>query len=217
MFALNATSVFTGVEVVIRNLEHPDTMGQFVQGIKGIVPGPTLVRGHQLEKGDPWQLRWDFGWEARDGTPSRMPIGAHIEVLVQSKDGRQSSLSFYPKLDSPFVTAEHPGDFYFTQVLDPFRKLAGFDPATKTFAEGEGSAAKIIAKQWIKAFKDTSPDDAKRMLTDVEVVPSPNQTSGTNNAGQDPATGSETGALPQKPGTAPHCTEESRSGGACRT
>ena len=150
MQALNASILFPSANTVIRNLEHADTRGRFVVGLKGVFPADALIRGEEFLQGDFWQLRWDFAWFDGEGRPSAKPHGAHIEIRVQSLNGKSAAYAFYPS--KPEVTkAPQPGDWYFTNILEPLRNMVGFDPETLTFEEGEQAAAQKFAKAWLKA------------------------------------------------------------------
>lgn len=151
--ALNATLIFPGANTVIRNCDHSDTRGQFVQGIQGVVQQPAAIDNITFEKGSLWQMRWDFTWYGTDGVrPPPYLLGAHIEILVQNTLGGRYNKVFYPSDARAFDASPQPGDYYLTHVLNPLNKLANFDGASQTFTKRtELQNAQAIAAAWLNA------------------------------------------------------------------
>jgi hypothetical protein len=122
---------------IIWNHFSPETRGQFVTGLRGYRDHPFKTRGKQFNAtrgvdvpgggSAYWALYWDFSWYGPGGAlPKSGIFGPHVVLYVQL-NGQFSHTLYYPPAESLAATAARPGDYYFDQVLDPLRQLAGLN------------------------------------------------------------------------------------------
>lgn len=139
------------VTSLIRSRVPWGTRGKFVQGLKGEVVAPVTIHGKAFNKGALWTVRWDYSWYGEGGAlPNTGRLGAHVELLVQdAATPVEVYLAFYYPPSDPANTAEHSGDYYYTNILSVLSSIAQSNDEGP--AAPELAAANNVERYWRNA------------------------------------------------------------------